>query len=118
MVHTIHSSAELLLRLINDILDLSKIEARKMMISSEAFSLRSLVLDCCRMMDAAVRAKQLELRCSFCDDPPDALIGDGLRIRQIVLNLLNNAIKFTSHGSVDVKIGWRPLTSSTIRVGP
>ena len=116
LVQTIHSSAELLLRLINDILDLSKIEARKMKISSEAFSLRSLILDCCRMMDAAVRAKHLELRYSFCDDPPDALIGDGLRIRQIVLNLLNNAIKFTSHGSVDVRIGWRPLTSATIEL--
>ncbi|MDM7936084.1 MAG: ATP-binding protein [Cyanobium sp. CZS 48M] len=116
LVHTINSSAELLLRLINDILDLSKIEAKKMKISSEAFSLRSLVLDCCRMMDAAVRAKRLELRCSFSDDPPDALIGDGLRIRQIVLNLLNNAIKFTSHGSVGVKIGWRPLTPSTIEL--
>lgn len=116
LVHTINSSAELLLRLINDILDLSKIEAKKMKISSEAFSLRSLVLDCCRMMDAAVRAKHLELNWSFSGDPPDALIGDGLRIRQILLNLLNNAVKFTSQGSVDVVIGWLPLTASTIEL--
>lgn len=116
LVQTINSSADLLLRLINDILDLSKIEARKLMISSEAFSLRSLVLDCCRMMDAALRAKHLELRCSFCDDPPDGLIGDGLRIRQILLNLLNNAIKFTNQGSIDVKIGWRPLAPPSIEL--
>ncbi len=116
LVQTINSSAELLLRLINDILDLSKIEATKLTINSEAFSLRSLVLDCCRMMDAALRAKRLELRCSFCDDPPDGFIGDGLRIRQILLNLLNNAIKFTNQGSIDVKIGWRPLAPDSIEM--
>lgn len=116
LVQTINSSAELLLRLINDILDLSKIEAKKLMISSEAFSLRSLVLDCCRMMDPALRAKHLELRCSFDDDPPDGLTGDSVRIRQILLNLLNNAIKFTNQGSIDVKIGWRPLAPYSIEL--
>lgn len=116
LVQTIHGSGELLLRLINDILDLSKIEAKKMSIKQDSFSLRSLALDCCRMLDPAARSKGLQLECNFVGDPPDGLIGDSLRVRQIILNLINNAIKFTPEGHVKLTLGHHALSASRIEL--
>lgn len=104
LVQTLQTSGELLLQLINDILDLSKIEARKMLIRSEPYSLRKLVNECAGMMEACVIAKGLKFITNVDPQVPDRLVGDGLRLRQILLNLLSNAIKFTDQGGVTLEL--------------
>ncbi len=105
---TIHSSGELLLRLVNDILDLSKIEAKKLAIRSESFSIRAILEESARIMEASIKAKGLSFEMQIADDLPDDLHGDSLRLRQILLNLMNNAIKFTDEGFVQVDVTWNP----------
>jgi PAS domain S-box-containing protein len=110
LAQTIHRSGELLLRLINDILDLSKIEAKKLKLRMESFSIQALVSDCCRIMESSLAARGLELQLSIASDMPTELIGDSLRIHQILLNLMNNAIKFTDDGWVRVDVDWQPIS--------
>ncbi len=105
---TIHSSGELLLRLVNDILDLSKMEAKKLAIRSESFSIRAILEETARILDASIKAKGLSFQMQIADDLPDDLHGDSLRLRQILLNLMNNAIKFTDEGFVQVDVTWNP----------
>jgi signal transduction histidine kinase len=116
MVQTIRSSGELLLTLINDILDLSKIEAGQMQLQREPFRLRALVEDCRRMLQPAIAAKGLSLEIAIAPETPDALIGDGLRIRQILLNLLNNAVKFTDAGYIHLGITAQPLGDGSLEL--
>ncbi|MCP9884018.1 hypothetical protein KBY97_02590 [Synechococcus sp. ATX 2A4] len=111
LVQTLQTSGELLLQLINDILDLSKIEARKMLIRAEPYSLRKLVNECAAMMESCVIAKGLQFKASVDPQVPDRLVGDGLRLRQIILNLLSNAIKFTQEG--EVSLGLLSCTTSS-----
>ncbi|MCC6540407.1 MAG: response regulator [Bryobacterales bacterium] len=97
--------ANSLLALLNDLLDLSKIEAGKMILEQIAFDVRIVAEDCTRAMQAKAREKRLELR--FMSDPavPERVLGDPLRFRQIVTNLLSNAVKFTDKGRVEVTLG-------------
>ncbi|SJZ80362.1 Signal transduction histidine kinase [Trichlorobacter thiogenes] len=101
-LNNIKTSADNLLSLMNDILDLSKIEAGKTELEYSDFSLRRLVKDVCTMQCSRIRKKHLELHTRFADDLPDLLHGDQLRVKQIMLNLLNNAIKFTEQGSITI----------------
>ncbi len=98
----IQSSASLLLGIINDVLDFSKIEAGKLELAEEVFSLRDLVRGAKNMILPKAREKDLRLRLEISPKIPDALVGDPLRISQILLNLLGNAVKFTSKGEVAV----------------
>ena len=108
-LNTVHSSGEMLLGVINDILDYSKIEAGKMPIESIEFDLEKLIFDC-----AMVFAHRMSAELSFIADidgaTPRHLMGDPTRIRQILLNLLSNAFKFTSAG----EIGLRAQTSTPV----
>ncbi len=106
LVETIQSSGDILLKLINDILDLSKIKARQMLLQSELLDIKELVGDCCRIMEASIAMKGLQLDVHLEPDLPERLIGDALRIRQIVLNLLNNAVKFTDSGFIRIGVSW------------
>ena len=90
----IHRSGQHLLNLINELLDLSRIEAGKYELNEEAVSLVDIAEDCRRMMEIRAKAKQIDLTCSYADNLPK-LWGDERAIRQVVLNLLSNAIKFT-----------------------
>ena len=101
-LNNIEASADNLLSLINDILDLSKIEAGKTELEYSDFSLRRLLKDVCTMQRSRIRKKRLELHTKLADDLPDLLHGDQLRVKQIILNLLNNAIKFTEQGSITI----------------
>ncbi|MEI6207787.1 MAG: ATP-binding protein [Desulfuromonadales bacterium] len=101
-VATIRSSGNNLLSLINDILDLSKIEAGKIMIDSADFILNQGIKDIAVIQKQVAHEKGLLLNIELADDIPDVLVGDQLRIKQILLNLLCNAIKFTSQGSITV----------------
>jgi PAS domain S-box-containing protein len=101
---TVKSSADALLEIINDILDLSKIEAGKLSMEHIEFSLRDSLQQTVRVLAVRAHEKRLELIWSVDAAVPDALIGDPLRIRQIVLNLVGNAIKFTAEGEVEIQV--------------
>ena len=99
--------ANTLLALLNDLLDLSKIEAGKMLLERIAFDVRLLSEDCSRALHAKAVEKNIQLR--FFADPavPTRIMGDPLRFRQILTNLLSNAVKFTDQGRVDVGLAMR-----------
>ena len=94
------SAAEALITILNDILDLSKIEAGKMTFEATEFDLHRITADSLRIFDAAVLAKGLELGVDFAPNCPRWLRGDPVRLRQILVNLVGNAVKFTAGGSV------------------
>ena len=100
----IESSGELLLSIINDVLDLSKIEAGRMVLSTQPFDIRAAMNNVARMLEVSAKDKGLgfEVRCD--DDVPAILVGDDMRLRQILLNLTANAIKFTATGRVAVRL--------------
>jgi signal transduction histidine kinase/CheY-like chemotaxis protein len=97
-------SADALLGLLNDILDFSKIEARKLHLESSDFSLRDTLGDAMKMLALRAQHKGLELACQIPPALPDYLIGDPWRLRQIIVNLVGNALKFTERGEVVVRV--------------
>src|SRR5439155_22862641 len=102
---TVKSAADNLLGIINDLLDFSKIEAGKLELHSADFSLRAAVADTLRALAVRTHKKGLELIYDVQPEVPDALIGDAGRLRQVLLNLVGNAIKFTDEGEVVVTVG-------------
>ena len=96
----IKDSADALLALINDLLDFSKIEARKFELDKRDFNLRDTLEDTVRLLAPRAHQKELELGCHIQADLPDRVFGDPIRLRQIVINLVGNAIKFTDKGEV------------------
>jgi two-component system, sensor histidine kinase and response regulator len=101
---TVKSSAEALLALLNDILDFSKIEARKLDLESMNFSLRENLGDAMKALAFRAHQKGLELLYEVATDVPDPVVGDPSRLRQIVTNLVGNALKFTEKGEVVVRV--------------
>src|SRR5206468_3215201 len=93
-LETVKTSADALLTVINDILDFSKIEAGKLDLDIHAFDLRDSLADVLRALSMRAHQKELELTYRIAPDVPDALMGDPLRLRQVILNLAGNAIKF------------------------
>ena len=111
-LETAHSSGEILLAIINDILDLSKLEAGKVEIEQVNFNLVDLVDDVCAAMAGQAHAKGLALNCLL---PADLFLrwrGDPLRIRQVLTNLIGNAVKFTDQGEISVSVSQTPLSDS------
>jgi len=104
-LNIVHNLANSLLTIIDDILDISKIEANRMDLEQIPFSLRGTVFNALKTL--AVKANERDLNLAYYVDnsTPDYLIGDSLRLRQIIVNLVGNAIKFTEHGEVKVRIG-------------
>ena len=98
----VQRSAEALLTIINDILDISKIEAGKLELEHSDFALRTLVTDVADLLAGGARAKGLELAVAVDPGVPPAVLGDPGRLRQVLTNLLGNAVKFTDAGSVSV----------------
>ncbi|MFT3930094.1 MAG: ATP-binding protein [Spongiibacteraceae bacterium] len=103
-LETIRYSAENLLSIINDILDFSKIEAGKFTLDLAPFDLRELIEDTLAILAPSATEKKLELILLYDNAVPHALVGDPLRLRQVLTNLISNAIKFTLHGHVVVKV--------------
>lgn len=99
-------ASNVLLKLLNDALDLARIEAGKLILESAAFDVRPVVQDVVRLQRGAAQAKGLILEAIVDQNVPASLIGDGLRIRQVLFNLLNNAVKFTEQGRIDIHLGW------------
>jgi two-component system, sensor histidine kinase and response regulator len=104
LLSTVRSAARNLLTIINDLLDFSKIESGKLTLDCTDFSLRSTVGDTLRALAVRAHRKGLELLCHVRPDVPDALDGDAGRLRQVLMNLVGNAIKFTPQGEVEVDV--------------
>ena len=100
MVRMIRSSGDALLRVINDVLDFSKVEAGKLELEVAPFHLRRCLEESIGLFRAAAAEKNLELRCDLSADLPEWVAGDQTRLRQVVLNLISNALKFTRSGEV------------------
>ena len=98
------SASQMLLQVINDVLDFSKIEAGKLELVSETFSISTLCTQLVRIFKASAQQKGLDLTTSLSDDLPEYIRCDQQRLRQIIANLLGNAIKFTHHGKVSLQI--------------
>jgi two-component system, sensor histidine kinase len=103
-VNSIKLSGESLLDIINEILDISKIEAGKVELETTAFSLDSIVGDIVRTLSIKAEMKNLQLVTTFCEKLPPSFVGDPVKIRQVLYNLVGNAIKFTEKGKVEIKI--------------
>jgi two-component system, sensor histidine kinase and response regulator len=97
-------SADQLRALLSDVLDLSRIEARKLELEEEAFSLANLVSETLRVLSPRAQSKGIALLCDVADGVPDGVIGDRGRLRQVLMNLLDNAVKFTGHGRVTLTL--------------
>ena len=101
-VDKIHSAAESLLGIVNDVLDIAKIDANKLEMESIAFSLGEVLQRVTSLFAARARAKGVELAIGAGPDVPDRLIGDPLRLNQVLVNLLGNALKFTEQGEISL----------------
>ncbi|KAK3713396.1 histidine kinase osmosensor [Vermiconidia calcicola] len=104
MLNIVFSLANSLLTIIDDILDISKIEANRMILEEEPFSLRSLVFNSLKSLAVRANEKDISLIYDIDHSVPDYIVGDSFRLRQIILNLAGNAIKFTDSGEVRVRI--------------
>lgn len=113
---TVLQSAESLMDIINEILDFSKIEAGKLQLEHEPFSLREELGDALKALGIRAHDKNIELAWQVTPDVPDALKGDSVRIRQIVVNLVGNAIKFTETGEVVFQVTCEAQTETEARL--
>lgn len=109
----IRSCGDHLLSLINDLLDLSKIEAGKLHLESSDFDFRKVIHESAAMLRPRAEAKGLEFRLEVAYGVPTAVRGDARRIRQVLVNLLGNAIKFTEHGAIELRIEQIPTGEGT-----
>lgn len=114
MLNIVNSLANSLLTIIDDILDLSKIEARRMVIEEIPYTLRGTVFNALKTLAVKANEKFLDLTYRVDNMVPDYVVGDSFRLRQIILNLVGNAIKFTEHGEVSLTI----QKASQVTCGP
>ncbi|GAA4601556.1 signal transduction histidine kinase/DNA-binding NarL/FixJ family response regulator/HPt (histidine-containing phosphotransfer) domain-containing protein [Actinoplanes octamycinicus] len=108
LVETVHASGGSLLVIINDVLDFSKIEAGELSLDERPFELRSCVQQAMSLVALTADAKRLHLSSHLAPDCPEVVTGDAARLRQILVNLLGNAVKFTEHGAVTVHVTADP----------
>jgi signal transduction histidine kinase len=101
---TVRSSANALLTIINDILDFSRLDAGKMTIHWAPFNLRETILEVNNLLEPQASGKGLTIQLEYAGDAPVRLVGDAIRIRQVVINLIGNAIKFTERGGITVAV--------------
>ena len=113
-LNLVRQSAEALLELLNDILDFSKIEAGRLALEDIEFGLRDCLGDAVQTLAIRASEKDLELICRIPPDLPDRLVGDPSRLRQIVVNLVGNAIKFTEEGEVEVDVAIEEELRGTV----
>ena len=104
-------SATSLLTIINDILDFIKIEAGKMIIEEAPFDLQATAAECLRLLSARAEERSNELLFEYQPGLPIQVIGDMIRVRQLIINLVSNAVKFTQNGTIRVKITGKPVDS-------
>jgi CheY-like chemotaxis protein len=113
-LQSVRASGEGLLALLNDLLDLSKIEANALALNPSEFQLRDCLIDAMRPVTVQMRAKDLGFVYRVADSVPATLFGDGMRLRQVLINLLGNAVKFTERGSIELRIEPRDAADDRI----
>jgi len=113
-LEVIHTSGQHLLNLISDILEMSKIEAGSTALAPQVFDLRAMLFDLERMFLPLVREKGLELACEIGTEVPNAVNGDAVKIRQVLINLMSNAVKYTERGGVRVRVSAQPSGSTLL----
>jgi two-component system sensor histidine kinase RpfC len=116
MLQTLRSSSRMMLGLVDDVLDFSKIEAGKVVIEKTDFDLHALVNSTCRILSSQAVAKGLEFVVSIMPEVPPAVRGDPHYLRQVLINLAGNAVKFTERGSVTVHVSTQSETEGTVRL--
>ena len=116
MLQTLRSSSRVMLGLIEDVLDFSKIEAGKVMLERTDFDLHALVNSTCRIVAAQAAAKGVEFVVSMMPEVPPAVRGDPHHLRQVLINLAGNAVKFTDSGSVTVHVSVQAETEANVRL--
>ena len=107
-LQTARGSADLLLTLLNDLLDSAKIESGKLELESAPFSLRRMLDQITRVLAVRASEKGLAFYCRMPDETPDVVMGDRMRLQQVLLNLAGNAIKFTERGDVEIREASQP----------
>ncbi len=117
-IETIRSSGEALLTIINDILDFSKIEANKLELENQSFDLRECIESALDLLSSRAAEKGLDLAYLIDPQTPEAINGDVTRLRQIMVNLLGNAIKFTEKGEVVLSVNTEPAPDQTQAPAP
>ena len=111
---TVRASADALLAVLNDVLDFSKIEAGKLDLDPVPFDLREVADSAARTLSVAAEGKELELVCDVAAEVPQCVVGDPGRLRQILMNLISNAVKFTERGGIVVRVGVRRATNDAL----
>lgn len=114
-INQIISSGKTLLTIINDILDFSKIESGRMPIEEDMYEPMSLINDMTNIVNTRIGDKELELILDVAPDLPSKLIGDSNRLKQVIINLTNNAVKFTQKGQVVVKVDYEKISKDEIK---
>ncbi len=114
LTQTIFRSGKTLLHLISEILDFSKIEAGKIILEERPFNLRTLIEETAEIMSTRARKKGLEVSVVIPVDLPEFLVGDEYRIRQVLVNLMGNAIKFTHYGTVSVHVSYNDRSATHV----
>jgi len=112
----VQHSAESLLSVINDVLDFSKIEAKKMLVDHAEFDLRACVEEVAELMASRIERGPIDFNCKIPPDLPEAFVGDAGRIRQILMNLTGNAIKFTETGEIDIELSIVERTDARAQI--
>jgi len=102
--HKIYRSGETLMEIINDILDFSKIEAGKMQLENVSFNLKNIIKECIEICDIKAKQRNVKVSINYAKDAALRVKGDPARVRQIILNLIANAVKFTKDGKVEVNV--------------
>jgi two-component system sensor histidine kinase RpfC len=116
MLQTLRGSSRVMLGLVEDVLDFSKIEAGKLVLEKADFDLHALVNSTCRILAAQAAAKSVEFVVSLMPEVPPAVRGDPHYLRQVLINLAGNAVKFTERGSVTVHVSAQEETESQVRL--
>lgn len=115
-VSVLDDSTRTLMSLVNDLLDVSKMESGKLELDQESFSLRKLIQDCSKLFQAELRRKSLSFETTFNTDLPLIVVGDKNRMRQVLLNLMANAVKFTDSGSIRIHTEAEPTTNGDVNL--
>jgi PAS domain S-box-containing protein len=115
-MNLINSSSETLVSLLSDILDFEKIEANKVTLEKIPFNMKALISQITDVMITPAQAKNIKISYEYPDDCPESFIGDPCRLRQIILNLASNAIKFTEEGQVDINVKIKNKTKKTAQI--
>ncbi len=108
MLQHIRSSGQHMLDLISNILDFSKIDAGRVEVNTKAFCIKDTVRNACQLMKSLAHSKDIEFRCLNIDDLPERVLGDEKLLKQVLINLLGNAVKFTQRGFVELNIKTKP----------